>query len=269
MILIWVDRLYVGHFRSAAEAGMYHAASQFSISLGVILSGFGAMMSPMTADLFNQGKIKRLEEMFRVSTKWCLYLCLPMFLVMCFAPAQIMTVAFGKPYVMGSAVLPILALGQLFNAGTGTTGPVLVMTGYQKTISGLTAGIMLLNVILGSILVPRWGMMGAAVGTAFSVAALSIISILLIKRVLGIWPYDRRYLKGFVATILTVIGSAVAALDSRLSPDHPAVEHRGVRGSLRRHALVAWFGQRGSGIHQLSLSSIEVKRTYVSECQPR
>jgi O-antigen/teichoic acid export membrane protein len=207
MILIWVDRLYVGHFRSASEAGMYHAASQFSIALAVVLSGFGAMMSPMTADLFNKGKIARLEEMFRVSTKWCLYLCLPLFLVMCFAPAQIMTVAFGKPYVLGSSVLPILALGQLFNAGTGTTGPVLVMTGYQKAISLLTAGTMVIDVVLMFYLVPRWGMVGAAAGTAFTVGGLSIVSIFMIRRVLRIWPYDRRYLKGVAAT-----GFAAAAL---------------------------------------------------------
>lgn len=206
MILIWVDRLYVGHFRSPAEAGMYHAASQLSISLAIILSAFGSMMSPMTADLFHQGKLQRLEEMFRVSTKWSLYLSLPPFLLMCFVPAQIMTVAFGKPYVVSSAVLPILGLGQLLNAGTGTTGSVLVMSGYQKTISLLTAGTMLANIMLGLLLVPRWGMMGAAVGTALTVGGLSIISILLIRRIMGIWPYDSRYLKGLVATSLAFTG---------------------------------------------------------------
>jgi O-antigen/teichoic acid export membrane protein len=200
IILIWMDRLYVAHFRSAAEAGTYHAASQLSISLALILSAFGAMMAPMTADLVHQRKIRRLEEMFRVSTKWALYLSLPMFLIMCFVPMQIMTVVFGKPYVIGASVLPILGLGQLLNAGTGATGPVLVMSGHQKVISFLTAGTLLVNIGLEFVLVPRWGMMGAAAGTAFTVGGLSIVSILVIKRILGIWPYDRRYLKGLLAT---------------------------------------------------------------------
>ncbi len=219
MILIWVDRLFVGYFRSAAEAGTYHAASQLSIALAIILSAFGAMMSPMTADLYHQGKVQRLEEMFRVSTKWSLYLSIPVFLIMCAVPSQIMTVAFGKDYVIGAAVLPILGFGQLLNAGTGTTGPVLVMTGYQKAISLLTAATMVTNIILGFLLVPRWGMLGAAIGTAFTVGMLSIASILLIKRLLGIWPYDKRYLKGLIATSLA--GAALLLL--RLVPLHNAV----------------------------------------------
>jgi O-antigen/teichoic acid export membrane protein len=125
---------------------------------------------------------------------------------MCFAPSQIMTVAFGKPYIIGSSILPILGLGQLLNAGTGTTGSILVMTGYQNTISMLTAGTMLVNVGLEFLLVPRWGMNGAAVGTALTVGGLSIVSILLIRRILGFWPYDRRYLKGLLATSLAAIG---------------------------------------------------------------
>jgi O-antigen/teichoic acid export membrane protein len=212
MILIWVDRLYVGYFRSAAEAGTYHAASQLSIAMAVILSAFGSMMSPMTADLFHRGKVQRLEEMFRVSTKWSLYLSLPLFLIMCLVPSQIMTVAFGKPYAIGSSVLPLLGLGQLLNAGTGTTGPVLVMTGYQKSISLLTAATMLVNIILGFLLVPRWGMMGAATGTALTVGGLSLASILLIKRLLGIWPYDKRYLKGIIAGGLAAAGMLLLRL---------------------------------------------------------
>jgi O-antigen/teichoic acid export membrane protein len=206
MILVWVDRLYVGHYRSATEAGTYHAASQLSIGLAVILSAFGAMMSPMTAELFHQQKLKRLEEMFRVSTKWSFYLCLPLFLIMCFVPSQIMTVAFGTPYLFGSSILPILGLAQLLNAGTGTTGSLLVMTGYQNTISLLTAGTMLANIGVEFYLVPRWGMTGAAAGTALSVGGLSIVSVLLIHRFHGIWPYDRRYLKGLLAATMAAFG---------------------------------------------------------------
>jgi O-antigen/teichoic acid export membrane protein len=202
MLLLWVDRLYVGHFRSAAEAGIYHAASQLSIALAVILSGFSGIMSPMTATLSREGKTKRLEELYRVSTKWAFYFSLPLFLVMCFAPREIMTVGFGEAYEIGYIILPVLGVGQLINAGTGPSGSLLVMTGHQNKISALTAGMTLLNIILGVLLVPRWGMLGAAVGTAFGLALLCLWSIYLIRRYLGIWPYDRRYLKGISAAVV-------------------------------------------------------------------
>ena len=41
--------------------------------------------------------------------------------------------------------------------------------------------------------------MGAAVGTVISIALLMITGLHQVKTQLGMWPFDRRYLKGFVA----------------------------------------------------------------------
>lgn len=204
VLLIWVDRLFVGYYCSAAEAGVYYAASQLSIALAAILSGFGGIISPMVANLYHSGRNERLSELFRVSTKWSLYLSIPPFLLMCVMPRQVMGVMFGKSYVMGSAVLPVLAAGQLINAGTGAVSSLLVMSGNQNWIAALTGGFLVINMACELVLVPRWGVLGAAWGTAITVGGLSLLSILVAHSVLKVWPYDRRYWKG-------VLGAGLAA----------------------------------------------------------
>ena len=204
VLLIWVDRLLVGYFRPAAEVGIYQASSQLAVSFALILVAFNAIFSPMTADFFHRGQIGRLEELYRVSTKWGLYLSLPGFMIMFFASRSVMTVLYGHAYAAGWIALSILALGQVVNAGTGPCGSLLVMTGHQNKlfiISGLT---FVVSVILGLILIPRWGMAGAAISTTLSLSGLFISSVLLARRVLGMRPHDRRFSKGVLATALTL-----------------------------------------------------------------
>jgi O-antigen/teichoic acid export membrane protein len=204
MLVLWLDRLFVGHYRSAAETGIYQAASQLSISLAIILGCFGSVFSPITADLHHRGEIKRLGELFRVSTKWALYVSLPPFLVMCFAPREVMTVIFGKPYEIGWLPLVILGAGQLVNAGTGPVTSLMNMAGLQNPLFRISAVMLCLNAALNVILIPRWGMAGAAISTAVTITGLFAWAIYVTKQKLGFVPYDRRYLKGLVATAVTV-----------------------------------------------------------------
>jgi O-antigen/teichoic acid export membrane protein len=200
VLIIWVDRLMIGYYRPAAEVGVYQAASQISVAFAIILGAMGAIFSPMTADFFHRGEMNRLEEIFRISTKWGLYLSLPPFLVTCFASREVMQVLFGKPYITGAAVLFILSLGQVVNAGTGPVGMLLVMAGYQNKMFMISGTMFAVSVGLGIALVPRWGMDGAAVATAIALSGLFIAAIILAQVKLKMRPYDRRYLKGAAAT---------------------------------------------------------------------
>jgi O-antigen/teichoic acid export membrane protein len=203
--IIWVDRLIVGHFRTPAETGIYQAVSQTSTIFSIILSGFAAIVIPIIADLYHKKEFARLEEMFRISTKWGLYICLPVFVMMCLFPREILTYVFDSRYTSGWAPLIILSTGQLVNVATGAIGPMLVMTGHQKRWLILAASALGINICLNWYLVPLYGLTGAAVSTAFSLSGLFILGVFQVKRVVGIWPYDRRYLKGLMGVCLTMI----------------------------------------------------------------
>lgn len=205
VLLIWVDRLFVGFYRPAAEVGIYSAASQISVTFSIILGGFAAIFSPMAADLYHHGELGRLEELYRISTKWGLYLSVPPFLLTLFAPKLVMGVLFGRAYVSGWPVVLILTFAQVVNAGTGPVGYLLVMAGYQKRMFHISGSMFVLAVVLGLILVPRYGMTGAAIATSIALSGLFILAIALARSALGMVPYDKRYLKGAVATVLAAV----------------------------------------------------------------
>ncbi len=203
--LIWVDRLIVGHFRTPAETGIYQAVSQTSTVFVIILSAFAAIFMPIIADLYRKKEFDRLEELFRVSTKWGLYISLPVFIMLIIFPREVLTYVFDSRYVAGWLPLIILSIGQLVNVGTGAIGPVLVMTGHQKRWSILTGAALVINICLNWYLVPIYGLTGAAVSTAVSLSGLFILGVAQVWAVLRIWPYDRRYLKGLAGACLAII----------------------------------------------------------------
>ena len=202
MSLVWVDRLLIGMFCSSSDAGIYQAASQTSLLFAVILGALGAIFSPLIAELHQKGEMQRLEELFRVSTKWGLYLSLPFFLVVCFAPQEVMTTVFGPGYESGAIPLMVLTLAQLINVGTGEVGYLLMMTGHHSRWFWLSCSMLLMNIVLNVLLIPKFGLQGAAVGTALTVVGLFLLGLYEVKRRLGIWPYDKRYRKGALATVV-------------------------------------------------------------------
>jgi O-antigen/teichoic acid export membrane protein len=204
-----IDRLLLGYFRSPAEAGIYQAMSQCASVPIIVLGSLNAVLWPMFSRLHQDGQRERLAELFRVSTKWGLYLCVPVLLVTALAPRHVVAVMVGAEYAVGTPVLVILTTAQLVNIGTGAVGPLLVMTGHHAAWMKLMALMLLLKVALSVALIPTWGMTGSAVAAAVAMSALFIGGLVLAWRRLRLWPYDRRYWKGALAG-LAAAGSLAA-----------------------------------------------------------
>ncbi len=211
-VITRVDRLFLGFYRTSADVGVYQAAAQLSIIMASILYAFNMILMPMISEQFHKKDLRQLEELFRINTKWGIYAIVPLVLVIAFAAADVMTVLFGSEYAGGAGALLILTVGQFINIATGATATILIMTGNQTAWFRLSLAMMVINLALNWLLVPRWGINGAAVATSFTVSSQYLISLVIIYRLLHLWPYDRRYLKG----ILAALGTAVLLLVVRL-----------------------------------------------------
>jgi O-antigen/teichoic acid export membrane protein len=80
----------------------------------------------------------------------------------------------------------------------------LILTGHQRLWLRLAFGSLLSNIVLCMLLIPRLGIVGAALSTAISLNAMYILAIFRARTVVGAWPYDRRYLKGAIASLACV-----------------------------------------------------------------
>ncbi len=201
---MWIDLLFVGYFRPGVDTGLYMAASQISFLFAVVLTSINAVFSPMIADLHHRGEADRLAGLFRTSTRWGLLLCTPLFVALAANPTGLLSLLMGADYVDGARPMLILACGQMVNLATGAVGFLLVMSGRPALWLGASAAAVALNVTLNLALIPRLGLTGAATATTLSLIGLFGSGLFLVRRELGLWPYDRSFLR-------LVLGAAVAA----------------------------------------------------------
>ncbi|MEZ4681928.1 MAG: flippase [Caldilineaceae bacterium] len=205
VLLLWLDRYFIGYYLSAEQTGIYQALTQIPILFVISLQGLNAIFSPMIASIYAQKEHTRLNELFKISTKWGIYCSLPLFIVAVLFPDHLLYVMFGSRYMGWTVPLIILATGQMLNAITGPVGYMLIMTGHQKYWFWLCMIALIINSVLNSWLVPLYGFSGAAIATAISVVTLNGGALLQTRRVLQLWPYDWRYLKGVIAAATTTV----------------------------------------------------------------
>ena len=90
--------------------------------------------------------------------------------------------AFGSSFHVGTTAVRILALAQLFNAAARPAGNVLIMTGHERAaVRGVGAGL-IANLVLGIILVPPFGVTGAAFAFAASLVIWNTALLVLARR---------------------------------------------------------------------------------------
>ena len=93
---------------------------------------------------------------------------------------------FGKEFTQGQYALTILCVGRLIHAAAGSVGLLLNMTGNERfTFISNVAGTGL-NVVLNALLIPRWGVEGAALATTSTTILMNIMNTLWVRQKLGI-----------------------------------------------------------------------------------
>jgi O-antigen/teichoic acid export membrane protein len=198
-MLAFVDRLFIASFCTSADVGVYQVASQLSLFFAIACGALDSIFAPMAADLHARGENKRLGELYRVCTKWGLYVSAPAFLIILFASAELVECAYGSSYVRAATPLVILSLGKLFLMTTAISATVLLMTGRQRMVMALPLAVLPIDLFLNLILTRAFGLVGAAVATAISAAILNAAAIIAVWKQIGIWPFGARHFKAALA----------------------------------------------------------------------
>ncbi|VEP16851.1 Membrane protein involved in the export of O-antigen and teichoic acid [Hyella patelloides LEGE 07179] len=207
LVMLWTDALMLGYFRPAAEVGIYRAASQTALLMTLFTRSLVTIFTPMIAKLYSKGEFEQLGTIFRTASRWSFSLTLPLFLIVVVTGKDILGV-FGTEFTIGWLPLIILAGGQLARAGPGGFAMhMLAMSGHQylKLFGDLLLAIT--NIGLNILMIPRWGMMGAAVATGISILGINLLRILQVYLVLRIQGFNLGYFKTITAgTIAFLIG---------------------------------------------------------------
>lgn len=205
-LLIWTDILMLGYFQSASEVGIYRAASQTAFLMILFTRSIVTIFSPMIATLYSQGKLEEVGQLFNAAARWNFTLTLPIFIIVAVGSKELLRL-FGTEFVAGSIPLIILAAGQLAKSGAGGLSMhMLTMSGHQYLKLYGDLALAFINIILNTILIPRWGSLGASIATAVSIAGINFMQVAQVYRILGFQAYNSSYMKVIGAGLIAALG---------------------------------------------------------------
>ncbi len=216
-LVFWADFYVFSTLAGDSITGVYAATLQASQSLFLFLTSLSLMFSPFVADLHHRGERATLDSLYKSVTRWALAATLPILLVLLVMPDLVMRV-FGDGFAVGSQALRIVAIGMAVPVCVGTVGFILIMVGRTGWDLLVYLGALALDVTMAlAIARPEvLGIEGAALAQAVTLSVSAIARLLLVRRFVRIWPFDRHYLRLVPAA---VVGAAVMALSNALLPE--------------------------------------------------
>jgi len=187
LLLAQTDLLMIGLLIDPQHVGVYKVAAKTASLVLFPLLAVNAVMAPRFAEAHTSGDEQALQRLASAAAHWIFWPALVGALALA-ALSGIVLGLFGPSFLQGEPVLWILVVAQLANAGSGSVGPLLNMTGHQQAsarVYGLCAGG---NVVLNAIGIYYLGIIGAAIATTLSTALWNVSLYRLVVQRLGIYP---------------------------------------------------------------------------------
>ena len=187
-----VDRMFLLHLMSVAAAGLYHLAFQFGTLTQILAASCSKALSPMIMRAMQDDDRERLANIRNLGTTMVLGYCSFSAAVSLFAP-EVVVLLTGPEFHDSYRVVPFLAFTF---AATGIyslfVNTLFFWERTAKYVGMCTLGSLGLAVALNLLLIPRYGMLGAAVAALIGQTIfVVVIGYLAHWRTMVHWRYGR------------------------------------------------------------------------------
>lgn len=172
-----IDITVLGFIRTDSEVGMYSMAVKIYTTVEKIISSIAFVLIPEISNLYAKKDYEKINQL--LSTTWNLIktFSIPMAVGLAMLSREIIAVACGKEYAAASISLSILAIAMLVNlfGGSFWGNLVLLPGGHESRFMIACCISAAFNFVANYLVIPVWGMNGAAFTTMISAAIILII----------------------------------------------------------------------------------------------
>jgi O-antigen/teichoic acid export membrane protein len=233
--------ILLGSLSTFTGVGIFTVASQVTTISSQFSSSINVSAKPVIAELHEQNDLPEMGRIYQATNKWGVMVQLPIFLLTVLYAEQILSI-FGQSFTNGATALIILALSTLIIVGTGMGGIIIDMTGHTKLKLFNSIVRVIIFLCLDILLIPRWGVVGAATAALIGEAIVNLLRIAQVYILFRLMPYNRDFLKPLAAA-LPALFTALAV--GRWLPPQESLVYAAIGASaflLVYAALILLFG---------------------------
>ena len=234
-----IDIVLVAIILGPAEAAVYTAATRFLVAGQFANAAVNQSAQPRFAELFAVDDRRGANVIYRATTAWLIVLTWPLYLLAVIYGPEVLSI-FGHSYRAGHLVMIILGLTMLVATACGQVDMVLITTGRSSWSLANGIAALVINVGLDLLLIPRFGITGAAIGWAAAIIVTNLTPLAQLAISVRLNPFGRG---SFLAAGLAVLSFAVIPLAVRaaLGPGAAASAGAVLAGCVVQAAGLWWF----------------------------
>jgi len=180
------DTIMLGFLSDTEAVGLYSVASRIAMLTSFMLLVSNSAISPKLAYMYSEGNLKGMQKMVKQTTLGVIITATIFLMLFLFFGNYILSI-WGEEFRESYVPLIILCVGQFINVSTGCSGLLLIMCGYEKLHRNISFISVTLNILLNFIGIHYFGIVGAALATAFTIGTENILKVYFAKKKMGIW----------------------------------------------------------------------------------
>jgi len=188
----------------------------FSMALVIELPrrAISQVVMPVVADHFAKNNLAEINVLYKQVSNRQLYVCILLFIgvwtnidaIYSFIPNR-------EVYMAGKSVVLLIGLGKLFDVAFSINGEILVFSKFYRFNLVMTIAMSGLIILLNYIMIPLYGIEGAAGASAIVMVLFNLMKYLFLKIRLGLEPFSTETFKILGVGILTYYSAGFLSLD--------------------------------------------------------
>ncbi len=210
ILLEWIDVILVGALASPAEAGVYAVVTRCLRASEIVQQAARIVVGPQISAALARGDLAHARAIYEVVTATMIWVAWPFFILVAVFAEPVLRI-FGPGFSSGATPMAVLAAAMALSVAAGTVQTILLMGGRSTWQLADKTGALLLNITLDLLLIPIWGITGAAIAWAVTIVADTLVVVWQVQGLMGIRPSGRHLKVAMVQPLAVIALPALAA----------------------------------------------------------
>ena len=187
----WGDTLILGILGTTTDVGIYYIGLRISVFISIPANAINKIFIPIAGHLMGEGNHKELDALYKLVTRVIFVTGSLIFGVIYFLKTYLISF-FGHGYESAASIILILLISETIDFGVGAASQLITMSGGGR-INAINSIITVsINIISSMLLIPKYGMLGAAFANAITNISKQLLSITELIVIFKLSPFNRK-----------------------------------------------------------------------------
>ena len=208
VLVLNIDVIMVNHMLGLKAAGIYTITFFFGTLVLVPLRTMGKISSVVIADAWKNNDRETINSIYRKSSLSLSVIGILLFIGI-WGNIDNVFYIIKEDYLPGKMVILYIGIANLFDIALGVSPHIIVNSRYYKYMSYILLGFAIILVLSNWILIPVYGIVGAAIASLISKFIINLVKFIFLYRKFGFQPFTTKFLFLIIIGFLTYWASTL------------------------------------------------------------